>query len=114
MTQSILTKLARIIPLCCASMLAPCAAQSSDLEQGKALAKAKGCPQCHGLSGNTGYETDPPTPKLAGQPKAYLIKAMKDYRSGNRKMEVMNTLMGPRSDDEIALLAAYFSAQKRY
>ena len=90
------------------------AASAADLEKGKALVKAKGCQHCHGLSGNTGEETDPPVPKLAGQPKAYLIKAMKDYRSEARLMETMNTLMKPRSDAEIELLAEYFSAQKRY
>ena len=87
---------------------------AADLEKGKALVKAKSCQLCHGLSGNTGEETDPPVPKLAGQPKAYLIKAMKDYRSEARLMETMNTLMKPRSDAEIELLAEYFSAQKRY
>lgn len=87
---------------------------ATDLEAGKALAKSKGCFECHGLSGNKEYETDPPVPKLAGQPKAYLVKAMKDYRSGARKDETMNVLMGPRSDSDIELLATYFSSQKRY
>ena len=75
---------------------------ASDLEAGKTLAKSKGCFECHGLSGNKGFETNPPVPKLAGQPKAYLVKAMKDHRSGARK------------ESDIELLAAYFASQKRY
>ena len=76
------------------------------------------------MSGNTGYEHDEeqepdehklfPVPKLAGQPKSYLIKAMKDYRSGARKHDVMSLLMSVRTDDEIEKLAEYYSAQKRY
>ena len=53
-------------------------------------------------------------PKLAGQPKAYLVKTMKDYRSGARESSDMNVMMAPRTDAEIDLLAEYFSAQKRY
>ena len=102
-----------IISICSYFVLAG-TASAQDLEAGKALIKAKTCHKCHGLSGNTGSETEPPVPKLAGQPKAYLIKAMKAYRSGARQSEIMNTLMAPRSDADIELMAAYFSAQKRY
>lgn len=87
---------------------------AADLEAGKALVKSKGCVECHGLSGNKGNETAPPVPKLAGQPKTYLIKVMKEYRSGTRQDETMNVLMSPRTDADIELLAEYYSAQKRY
>lgn len=95
-------------------LIAPQGALGVDLDAGKALAKSKSCVECHGLSGNTGYETDPPVPKLAGQPRAYLIKAMHDYRSGARQDATMSPMMQPRSDDEIELLADYYAAQKRY
>ena len=68
----------------------------------------------HGLSGNTGYETEPPTPKLAGQPRAYLVKTMQDYRSGARQSETMNAIMENRTDAEIDRMADYYHAQKRY
>ena len=81
-----------IVLASCVLILGCNEASASELEEGKALAKAKDCTRCHGLSGNTGMEADPPTPKIAGQPKSYLIKAMKDYRSGARKMEIMNVV----------------------
>lgn len=90
------------------------ATHAVDLKAAKTFAKAKGCFQCHGSTGNTGHETDPPVPKLAGQPKAYLVKTMKDYRSGTRESSDMNVMLAPRTDEEIDLLAEYFSAQKRY
>jgi cytochrome c553 len=89
-------------------------AKAGDINEYKAFAKSKGCFQCHGMSGNTGYEDEDPVPKLAGQPKSYLIKAMKDYRSGAREHDVMSLLMAVRTDDEIEKLAEYFFAQKRY
>ena len=89
-------------------------ALGADLEAGKQVAEAKSCTECHGLTGNKGVESYPPSPKLAGQPKAYLVKVMKEYRSGVRIDETMNILMKPRSDEDIELLAEYFSAQKRY
>lgn len=87
---------------------------ATSLDEAKAFVKSKGCPQCHGISGNTGSESEPPVPKLAGQPKAYLIKAMKDYRSKARSDEIMGLLMTPRTDAEIELIAEWFSNQKRY
>jgi cytochrome c553 len=90
-------------------------AKAGEVNEYKAFAKSKGCFDCHGMSGNTGNEDKlSPEPKLAGQPKNYLIKAMKDYRSGARKNDVMSLFMAVRSDDEIEKLAEYYSAQKRY
>ena len=44
----------------------------------------------------------------------YLKKALKDYRSGARDDKTMSVIMTPRTDEEIELLAEYYSAQKRY
>lgn len=89
---------------------------AADSEAGKALAKSKGCVDCHGLSGNTGYESDDnrPVPKIAGQPKQYLVKTLKEYRSGARHDKTMNLLMKSRTDQEIETLAEYYASQKRY
>ena len=94
--------------------LAVCPVHAADLSAAKALAKSKGCFQCHGSSGNTGSGGDSPVPKLAGQSKEYLMKTMNDYRSGIRQDKNMNILMVPRTDEEIETLAEYYAAQKRY
>jgi len=88
-------------------------ADTSDTEENKEFARSKGCFRCHGVSGNTGYESEA-IPKLAGQPKSYLIKAMKDFRFGTRKDELMSIIMSVMTDEEIKKLAEYYSAQKRY
>ena len=84
------------------------------LAEGQALAKSKGCFECHGKSGNNAYDTPPPMPKIAGMPKNYLVSAMQDYRTGIRQNAVMTTMMTKRTDEEIELLAEYYSAQERY
>jgi len=78
----------------------------------KEFAKSKGCFECHGSTGNTGWDTPPPVPKIAGQPKSYLIKAMNDYKTGARQDSVMNPIMSVRTDEDIERLAEYFSVQK--
>ena len=87
---------------------------ADDSRDNKEFAKSKGCFECHGSTGNTGWDTSPPVPKIAGQPKSYLIKAMNDYKSGERKDREMNTIMSVRTDEDIERLAEYFSNQKRY
>jgi cytochrome c553 len=108
------TNVQKRVYLAVAMILASPLTQGADLAAGKELAKAKNCTECHGLSGNKGVESYPPVPKLAGQPRAYLVKVMKEFRSGVRIDETMNLMMKPRSDEEIELLADYFAAQKRY
>ena len=92
-----------------------CSTFADEASDNKAFAKSKGCFECHGSTGNTGWDdTTPPVPKIAGQPKSYLIKSMNDYKTGARKDEKMNLIMSVRTDEDIERLAEYFSVQKRY
>lgn len=88
-------------------------ANAGETEKNKEFTRSKECFRCHGVSGNTGAESDA-IPKLAGQPKSYLIKAMKDFRSGARQDRIMSLLMSVRTDEEIEIMAEYYFLQKRY
>jgi cytochrome c553 len=70
-------------------------------------AKAGQCFVCHGADG---LSKMPDAPNLAGQNEAYLVKALKDFRSGKRENEVMSMMAKNLSDDEIATVARYFSS----
>lgn len=72
-----------------------------------ALAKAKAgqCFVCHGADG---LAKVPDAPNLAGQNEGYLVKALKEYKSGKRENEVMNMMAKNLSDQDIALVSAYF------
>jgi cytochrome c553 len=72
--------------------------------------KSQACAACHGADGNG--PTGPDFPRLAGQHYDYLLKALRDYKSGARKDPVMAAQAGPLSPQDMADLAAYFSDQK--
>lgn len=68
--------------------------------------KAKACVACHGENGASPV---PDFPKLAGQHRDYLVKALTDYKSGARKNPVMNPMAANLSRQDIADLSAYYS-----
>ena len=69
--------------------------------------KALMCQACHGLDGRAKL---PDAPSLAGQSDIYLVKALKDYRSGARKNDMMSLVAPALKDQDIDDLAAYYSA----
>lgn len=87
----------------------PCGAWAADGNPAAGKAKAQACAVCHGV---LGLSTQPDAPNLAGQPAFYLATQLQAYRSGARKHEVMSVMAKPLSDDDIANLAAWFSAIK--
>jgi cytochrome c553 len=82
-------------------------AQAANIDAGKAKAKEV-CAACHGEDGNS-QSAD--FPKLAGQHRDYLAKALRDYKSGQRKNAIMAGFASPLSKDDIENLAAYYAAQ---
>lgn len=78
-------------------------------ESPAAAAAANVCAGCHGADGNSVVTT---FPKLAGQQKKYLLKELKDYKSGKRVSEIMAPFMTTLSEDDLDELAAYYAKQK--
>ena len=81
-------------------------AMAADPVAGKAAAGL--CISCHGVDGNS---VNPVWPKLAGQHEAYLIKQMKDFKSGARSDPVMSAMSKSITDANIENIAAYFASQ---
>lgn len=73
-------------------------------------AKAMTCGGCHGVDGNSAA---PNFPKLAGLGEKYLLKQMKDIRSGLRPVAMMAGQVDNMSDQDLADIAAYYDAQQR-
>ena len=69
--------------------------------------KAVQCATCHGLDGKAKL---PEAPNLAGQSESYLVIALNDYKSGERKNEMMSLVAPTLADQDIADLAAYYSS----
>ena len=56
--------------------------------------------------------TKPPFPRLAGQYPDYLVQALSEYKSGERKNPIMSGFAATLSQRDMADIAAYFSSQK--
>jgi cytochrome c len=65
------------------------------------------CFTCHQQSGNA-YGIPP----IVGLPTDYAVQALVEYKLGVRSNDVMKLMTVRLSDEEIAALAAYFSAME--
>lgn len=82
-------------------------ANAADIEAGKA--KSMACTSCHGANG---ISSSPMIPNLAGQKAAYLAKAIRDFKTGERKNGMMSSVVGMIADSDIDNVAAYFASMK--
>ncbi len=81
--------------------------QAADVAAGKAKAVAV-CAACHGAEG---VSVSDAIPNLAAQRPAYLEAQLKAFKEGNRKNPLMNAIAAQMSADDMANVAAHFSAQ---
>jgi cytochrome c553 len=71
--------------------------------------KASTCAACHGIDG---IAKIPNAPNIAGDSAIYLTSALNAYRSGKREDAQMSIVAKRLNDQEIADLAAWYSAIK--
>ncbi len=71
------------------------------------------CAGCHGIEGyRSVYPDTYRVPKLGGQHADYIIAALKEYKSGDRKHATMRAIAGSLTDQDMADLAAYYADVK--
>ena len=95
-----------IVSLTAIIFLSPIA-QAADVEAGKAKVQTV-CAACHGPAG---VSVSDAIPNLAGQKAAYIESQLKALKEGSRKNPIMNAMAGQLNNDDIANVAAFFSAQ---
>ncbi|WP_299772052.1 c-type cytochrome [uncultured Pseudoteredinibacter sp.] len=66
------------------------------------------CVSCHGMQGITVNQL---WPNLAGQKAGYLLKQLRDFRSGQRKHPIMEVIAGELNDEQSKQVAEYYSLQ---
>ena len=88
-------------------MLAPLAAAAQPDMRGAAYL-ASNCANCHGTGGRSAAAA---LPTLAGMPKETIVKSLTDFRDGKRSATIMHQLAKGYSDEQITVLAEYFSRQ---
>ncbi len=78
-----------------------------------AKAKVSMCQGCHGIPG---YKASFPlvysVPMIGGQQAAYIIKALGEYKSGERSHPTMRAIAQGLSEQDVADVAAYYSTPK--
>ena len=94
---------AAAIAAAAATLPAPVVAQDAAAGSRKAVA----CQACHGLDGLSRL---PDAPHLAGQPAPYLERALRAYRDGERRNEVMSIAARTLSEQDIRDLAAHYAS----
>ncbi len=87
--------------------MVPFAASAADVAAGQAKAEQV-CAACHGKDGNT--PIDPSYPKLAGQHRDFLERALLDYQNETRKNAIMGAQAKGLSKADIQNLAAYYAS----
>lgn len=73
---------------------------------GASFEKAQACAACHGANG---ISVEAIWPTLAGQHEDYLENALNQYRNGKRTDAVMGPQAAMVAEEDVALLARYFS-----
>lgn len=84
------------------------ASAKPDLAAGEAKFAAQ-CAACHGADGNSG---SPVNPKLAQQHPEYLLKQLKEFKSGARKNAIMQGLAAGLSDDDMRNISFWLASKK--
>ena len=84
------------------------AQKAADAEDTQGRDLATSCSGCHGTLGRSASGM----PTIAGLDQAYIVKQMKDFKSGARSATVMHQIAKGFNDEQIEALAAYFSMQK--
>jgi cytochrome c553 len=86
------------------------AAQTSAGDPVAGAQKTQMCSGCHGIAGwRTAFPEVYHVPKIAGQHQAYIVKALQEYKSGERSHPSMRAIAASLSDQDMANLAAYYA-----
>ncbi|HSN21794.1 MAG TPA: c-type cytochrome [Usitatibacter sp.] len=101
-------RLLAAVALSGAALSAPAAENTKVTLQNK-IAQCQGC---HGIEGwKTAYPEVYRVPKLGGQKAAYIVNALKEYKTGDRDFPTMHAMAADLSDEDMKQLAEYFAGQ---
>ena len=103
------------VALLAAASIAASAAHAQGAVSGDPAAgalKVQMCQGCHGIEGwRTAYPEVYPVPRIAGQHSAYLVKALQEYKSGERSHPSMRAIAASLTDKDMADVAAYYGQE---
>ncbi len=75
--------------------------------------KVSMCIGCHGVAGyKTAYPDVYHVPKIGGQSPAYIVNALRAYKTGERGHPSMKGIAASLNEQDMADLAAYYGGKK--
>lgn len=81
-----------------------------NLAIGKNKSKSELCQECHSDADSPGI-SDASVPYLTGQYGGYLLKQLRNFKSGERKHPVMSRMVENLTDDDLRNISTYFANQ---
>ena len=91
------------------ALAAGSAAPAQSQDPGYARSLAATCTACHGTDGRS---VGGIPPSLAGQDRNYLLQQLKEFKAGKRPATVMHQHAKGYTDEQLELIANYFSGVK--
>ena len=112
-TSDTMTRITLLAALAAAALVPALAGAQAPAPAGdpmKGAQKVQMCQGCHGILGwRTAYPEVYHVPKIGGQHPAYIMAALKEYRSGQRSHPSMDAIAASLTDQDIADVAAYYA-----
>jgi len=94
-----------------------CGAHAQDKKKEHSQGMENAHAMCIGCHGIPGYKTAFPdvyhVPKIAGQQPAYIIAALKAYKSGERSHPSMRGIAASLSEEDMKQLAEFYAGPKK-
>jgi len=97
---------ATVVALAAGACLIGAGSAAADERRGAILANT--CFSCHGTDGHSSGAM----PSIGGKSADYIIDALHRFRDGSKHSTVMTRIAKGFTDEEIEMLAAYFSDRK--
>jgi cytochrome c553 len=93
-----------------------CGAFAQDKQAAAGASKGPNVAHCVGCHGIPGYKTAFPdvyhVPKIAGQQPAYIVAALKAYKSGERAHPSMRGIAASMTEEDMKQYAEYYGGTK--
>ena len=96
-----------LITAACSSLIPNLVLAQGDAAAGQA--KSALCASCHGADGNSQLDINP---KLAGQSASYMVKQLKEFKSGDRPGATMAATVLSLSEQDMEDIAAWYASQE--
>lgn len=94
-----------LLPMCLLCFASAALASKPSPEKGKAISVL--CATCHG---NMGKAVDTSYPNLTGQNYQYLVQAIENFKTGERRNSIMQSITSGLSEKQIKDVAAYYAS----